>query len=109
MRRLIPGTLALAALVTAGHLAYGQGDGADNQIHPFAFLESLTMVIMPDGRAMHRQITDPSMTAMIMKNAKPMTTGMILFMHDGKIYTARDERASNGKMLSAMIMQPPQK
>jgi hypothetical protein len=106
VKLLTTSILALATLGTIGHFAFGQGEGADNQIHSFAFLENLSMLVMPDGHAMRRQISDPAMTAMILKNAKPMKTGTILFMHDGTIYMARDERTSNGKMLSAMMILP---
>jgi hypothetical protein len=106
MKFLTTSILALAAIGTVSHFALGQGEGADNQLHPFAFLESLSMVIMPDGHAMRRQIADPAMAAMIMKDAKPMERGTILFMHNGKIYLARDTKTASGQMLSAVIMQP---
>ena len=64
------------------------------------------MVIMPNGHGVRRQITDPALTDMIMQRAKPVETGMIFFMHDGKIYMTKDERGPAGRMLSAMIMHP---
>ena len=106
MKSWIAAAYVVTTVGAAGHFAFGQGEGADNQIHSFAFLENLTMVIMPDGHGVRRQITDPAMNDMIMKNAKPMEAGMIFFMHDGKMYVTRDEHGPNGKMLSAMVMHP---
>ena len=106
MYRLIAVVCAVVTIVTVGNFAFGQGEGADNQLHPFAFLENLSMVIMPNGHGMRRQIVDPAMTDAIMKNAKPMAAGMIFFMHDGKMYMTKDEQVSGGRTLSAMIMHP---
>jgi hypothetical protein len=98
--------LALGTVAILGRLAFAQGEGADNQLHPFAFLENLSMVIMPDGHGVRSQITNPAMSDMILKNAKPVTTALVFFMHDGKLYMTKDERGPSGRMLSAMIMHP---
>ena len=98
--------LALGTVAILGRLAFAQVEGADNQLHPFAFLENLSMVIMPNGHGVRRQITDPAMSDMIMKTATPVNTGMIFFMHEGKLYMTKDERGPGGHMLSAMIMHP---
>ena len=99
--------LALGTVAILGRLAFAQGEGADNQLHPFAFLENLSMVIMPDGHGVRRQITDPAMSDMIMKNSTPVKAGMIFFEHGGKVYMTKDLRGPGGHMLSTMIMQPP--
>jgi hypothetical protein len=100
------------AIITAsvagpvGHVAFGQGEGADNQLHAFDFLENLSMVIMPDGHAVRRHIADPGTAETILKDARPMKKATILMMHDGRIYMVRDEQSAGGQMLSAMIMRP---
>ena len=35
-----------------------------------------------------------------------MQSGMIFFMHDGKVYMTKDARGPKGHMLSSMIMHP---
>ncbi len=64
------------------------------------------MVIIPSGQGVRRQIADPAMAGMIMKNAKPVGAGMIFFMHDGKMYMTKDGPEAGGRTLSAMIMHP---
>ncbi len=106
MNRWIAIILTLAVCGTVSQVAMSQGDGADNQVHSFAFLENLSMVLMPDGHSMRRQITDQATADMILKNAKPIKGGMIFFMHDGKIYMTKDEATAGGPMLSSVIMHP---
>jgi hypothetical protein len=107
MNRWIAAIVTLGVIGTAGTLAFGQGEGADNQIHPFHFLENLSCLIGPDGTVTRRQISDPAVSAMILKSAKPMSANTIFFMHDGKIYMAKDVHTAGGQMLSSAIMNQP--
>jgi hypothetical protein len=90
---------ALISLTLVGALAspaFAGGDGAD-------FMEG--QMIMPSATGM--VITKPIDTAtreMMMKDAMPMTPGVMMMMHGGKMYTITDKKQPNGKMLSDMAM-----
>jgi hypothetical protein len=47
---------------------------------------------------------DPAIREMMMKDAMPMTTGVMMMMHGGRMYTVTDKKMPNGKMLSDMVM-----
>jgi hypothetical protein len=62
-------------------------------------------MIMPSATGMLiTKPIDPAIREMMMKDAMPMTTGVMMMMHGGRMYTVTDKKMPNGKMLSDMVM-----
>ena len=98
-------TSAIAGLAVIGALAspaFAQGEGG----RALAELPDSTFVLVtPGGKMMERKITDPAMAKMMMKDATPMTAGTMMMMHGGKMYMVPDQKMSDGRMLSEMMMR----
>ncbi len=86
--------LALMGALAAPALAAEGGEGG------WQLTNSMVIVTMPNGAVTQKKITDATKAAMLMKDARPVTAGVILMMHDGKLYMTTDTKMANGKMLS---------
>lgn len=90
---LAAGGMSLA-LVT-GALAQGN--------EPWDLKERSAYVLMMDGSMKVMQISDKGM-AMLMKKAKPLPRGTVIFMNNGRLYMASGaamfDRASGGALFS---------
>ena len=60
-------------------------------------------VVMADGHTKTAMMTDMKMMDEIMKHAKPVASGEIFFMHNGKMYMVEDMKMADGHMLSEHI------
>lgn len=100
LRTAIVGAAMVAAL--AGTVR-AQGDSGSQQISDFQLMNGRVIVVSPQGYAALRYVPAPDMLAEIMRDARPMSTGSILAMRDGKLYAAPDRPMPGGTMLSEMI------
>ena len=89
----------IASLVVLGAFAGGAlaADGRDVR-------ENTIVLTNPNGRMVEMQMTDKAMQEMMLKDAMPMTAGVMMMMHGGKMYMVSDRKMPNGKMLSEMVM-----
>jgi hypothetical protein len=93
LRNLVIGLTLIGALAAP---ARAQGDGA-------IFMEGQMIMPSATGMLITKPI-DPAIREMMMKDAMPMTTGVMMMMHGGRMYTVTDKKMPNGKMLSDMVM-----
>jgi len=64
-----------------------------------------TSYMMPDGTMGTVATTDATMTAEMMKTAKPMDNCMMMMMgEDGKMYMVEDRKMADGKMACESMM-----
>ncbi len=101
-------TLLGAALISAvGAAAYAQGDGGGQQLSSFQLMNNRVLVVTPDGRVVTRQVEAPEMLTELLKDARPMSAGSILIMHDNKVHATSDRPTQGGTMLSEAIVRMP--
>ena len=96
-RRAIMG-LALAGALAAPAIAAEGGEGS------WKLTDSMVILTMPNGAVTQKKVTDASTSAMLMKEAKPLAAGVMIMMHDGRVYMITDTKMANGKMLSEQAM-----
>ncbi len=72
-------------------------------MEPMMMKDGQAMVVMPDGKSMMME-SDMKMMDMAMKNATPVSEGMIFFMQDGKLMMTKDVKMEDGKMMSESMM-----
>jgi len=72
-------------------------------MEPMMMKDGQAMVVMPDGQSMMMD-SDMKMMEMAMKNATPVTEGMIFYMQDGKMMMTKDMKMEDGKMMSESMM-----
>lgn len=78
--------------------AFAQGGGEGTM-----FMDETMLMATPNGAVVKKPM-DKAMQEMMMKEAMPMTAGVMMMMHDGKMYMVTDKKMSNGKMMSDMVM-----
>ena len=100
MRTVLVGFALAAAL---GGAAQAQGDQPGQQVSNFQLMTGTVLVITPDGTVSRRSDVPPNMLDELMKEARPMPAGGIMFMHDNKLYATPDRRMEGGKTLSEAI------
>jgi hypothetical protein len=94
------------AVALGGGVARAQGDQGDQQLSSFQLMSNWVLVVTPDGRVTRRSDVPQDTLAEVMKDARPMTTGGIMFMRDNKLYMAPDRSMQGGTMLSDAIARP---
>lgn len=67
------------------------------------------LVVKPDGRVTRSSDVAPDMMGDLMKDARPMTTGAIMFLRDNKLYATPDRPMQGGTMLSEAIARSPKR
>ena len=82
--------LALAAAAPAFAADGGMDDG-------------MAWVLDPSGKFMTGKLSTTGM-ATVMKMAKPMGHGVVIFMHQGKLYMAEDPKGTLYQMRRDMLM-----
>lgn len=97
VKQAIMGLALMGALATPAIAAEG-GEGS------WQLSDSMVIMTKPNGTVTQKKITDAATTAMLMKDAKPLAAGVIIMMHDGKMYMTTDTMMPNGKMLSDQAM-----
>lgn len=93
-------SFALVAGLATSALAQGEGGRPEVNFKPETF-----RLVMPDGKVVEKKMTDQHMKEMMANGAMPMTAGVIMMMHDGKMYMVQDKKMPNGKMLSDVMME----
>ena len=68
--------------------------------------EGAMMMMTPDGKIMTMDKPDQMVSDMMMKDGGPMTSNMMMMMHDGKMMIMKDRKMPDGKMMSDMMMKP---
>ena len=103
MRIALPG---FAAAVALGGLVWAQGDQPGQQLSSFQLSTGTVLVVTPDGMVTRRSDVAPDMLSEVTKDARPVTTGMIMAMRDNKLYSTPDRPMQGGTMLSEAIARP---
>jgi len=101
--------LGFALAVALGGIAWTQGDQGGQQLSSFQLMTGTVLVIKPDGTVTRRSDVPPDMVSEVTKEARPMTTGMILAMQDKTLYGTPDRPMKGGTMLSEAIAQSPKR
>jgi hypothetical protein len=91
--KIITSALLVSAMALFAATASAQDESAVSDRHIYLFKNG-KMVHMPVNEANH---------AMIMKQFKPMKTGMLIYYSGGQYYAAEDAPMANGKMMSTEI------
>jgi hypothetical protein len=91
-------TIASLALLGAFILP-AQAAGGDGP----QFMEGQMIMPSATGGVITKQL-DKATQDMVMKDAMPMTPGVMMMMHGGKMYTVADKKMPDGKMMSEMMM-----
>jgi len=92
---------AIAGLLLAGSIAspaFAQGETLDK-----AYGSGVMTFTTPDGSIVRKSVPAATMKEMT-EGAMPMTAGVMMMMHDGKMYMMADKKMPNGKMMSDMAM-----
>jgi len=97
----------LALAVALAGAARAQGDQGDRQLSRLQLMTGTALVFTPDGRVTRRLDVAPDMLGELMKDARPMTAGAILFMRDNTLYATPDRPMQGGTMLSQAIARSP--
>lgn len=98
--KMLKNAIAAAVLIASfAPLAFAQGETPDR-----TFGENTMTFTKPDGSVASKTITDAAMAKMMTEGAMPMTTGHVMMMHGGKMYSMPDHMMPNGKMMSDMAM-----
>ena len=66
--------------------------------------EGTVLMVSPTGKVTIMQPNNKEAADMMMKEATKMTTGMMIMMHGGQMYSVHDKKMPNGKMMSDMMM-----
>ena len=88
-------SVALMGALAGPACAQGESAGITNDTATF---------ISPSGAVFNKKITDTAMQNRMMEHAMPMTAGVMMMMHGGKMYHVPDKKMPDGKMLSDMMM-----
>ena len=95
--------LGFALAVAIGGIAWAQGDQPGEQLSGFQLKTGTVLFVTPDGTVSRHSDVPPAMVSELMKDARPMPAGGIMFVQDGKLYATPDRRMENGTMLSEAI------
>jgi len=93
-------TKVIASLALLGALAgpaFAAGEGG-----PGIYGENQVVVTLPSGNV-QTKTADAAMMDMMMKEAAPMASGIVMMMHGGKMYFMTDHKMPNGKMMSDIV------
>lgn len=74
---------------------------AENETRNFS--DNQIVITSPDGIMTRMNVADAAMLDMMMKEATPMTSGVLVMMHGGRMYTMTDHKMPNGKMMSDIL------
>ena len=99
--------LGAAFVATLGAGAYAQGDSGSQQLSGFQLMNWRVIVISPTGSVAMRSV-DETIAGEIMRDARPMVAGSIVFTRDGKLYATSDRPMQGGAMLSGTISRLPE-
>ena len=97
--------LGFALAIALGGIAWTQGDQGGQQLSSFQLRTGTVLVIKPDGTVTRRSDVPPDLLGEVTKEARTMTTGMILAMKDKTLYGTPDRPMQGGTMLSDAIAQ----
>lgn len=78
--------------------AFAQGETPDK---PYG--SGVMTFTTPTGTIVRRPVP-PAVMAEMTKGVMPMTAGVMMMMHDGKMYMVPDHKMADGKMMSDMAM-----
>jgi hypothetical protein len=95
--------LGVTAAVAIGGIVWAQGDQPGQQLSSFQLNTGTVLVVTPDGKVTRRSDVAQDMLSEVAKDARPVTTGMIMVMRDNKLYSTPDRPTQGGTMLSEAI------
>lgn len=98
MNLLKPTIVSLALMGTFATFAFAQSES------PSLYQDNTLTMTSTSGKVMMMTVADKAMADMMMKGAMPMTKGVMMMMHGGKMYIVHDRKMPNGKMLSDSMM-----
>ena len=93
---------AIACFVLASCLAspvFAQGENRDA-----TYGENVVTFTTPGGTVVRKTVPANVMADMMTKGPMPMTQGVMMMMHQGKMYMVNDHKMPDGKMMSDMVM-----
>ena len=93
---------AIASLVLMGSLVspvFAQGETPDS-----TFGDNVMTFTTPTGKTVKKTMPPSVMADLVTKGAMPMTAGVMMMMHQGKMYMMNDQKMPDGKMMSDMAM-----
>jgi hypothetical protein len=86
--------LAMLGALAAPAIAAEGGEGH------WQLTDGMVITTLPNGAVVQKKVTDATTAATLMKEATPLAAGVMIMMHDGKVYMITDKKMPNGKMLS---------
>lgn len=92
---LVAGVLMMSSLAVP---AFAQGENPDK---PYGSGE---MTFTTPSGTTTRRVVPPAVMSEMTKGAMPMSSGIMMMMHEGKMYMMPDQKMPNGKMMSDMAM-----
>ena len=98
--------LGFGTAVMVGGIVWAQGDQPGQQLSSFQLSTGTVLVVTPDGIVTRRSDVAPDMLSEVTKDARPVTTGMIMAMRENKLYSTPDRPMQGGTMLSEAIARP---
>jgi len=93
---------AIVSLVLMSSFAspvFAQGETPDT-----TFGDNTMTFTTSDGKMVKKAIPPKTMAELMTKGAMPMTAGVMMMMHQGKMYMMNDQKMPDGKMMSDMAM-----
>ena len=93
---------AIASLVLAGCLvspAFAQGESPDA-----TYGENVVTFTTPGGTVVRKTVSATVMANIMARNPTPLAQGVMLMMHQGKMYMLNDQKMADGKMMSDTVM-----
>ena len=103
MRSIRTVLLGFALAVALGGIAWSQGDQPGQQLSNFQLRTGTVLFVTPSGTVSRHSDVPSEMLGELMKDARPMPAGGIMFVQDGKLYATPDRRMEGGTMLSEAI------
>jgi hypothetical protein len=88
-------------------VAYGQGEGADNQLNNCLMSNGTGLVVMPTRQVARRIVVDPAMSTSLVSSGAAMSAGTILLKEDDTVYIMRDRRTPTRKMFCETLIHGP--
>ncbi len=91
--------ISLVLIGTVAGPAFAAGEGGASSLQ-----NNTLLMTTPSGAIVQKMVMDQAMADMMVKDAMPMTAGVIHMMHGGKMYMVTDKKMPDGKMLSEFMM-----
>lgn len=93
--------MSLALVGSSFGVAFAQGDAGG---YPKPMVEGSMTYTTADGVTVTKTLAKDTMAEIMKNGAMPMTAGVLIMMHEGKMYMATDHKMPNGSMMADLAM-----